>query len=167
MVRFFKKKKEQAQLTRSEEEELARSAYNLGFEVGYHKHSELGWVSEQYSMLEDLAKESGLDELVSENYRKGKEDGIKAKERDINAGLSKKDAEKQRSRSDTSYERTMEGDIGQKIEAGYQSHRVIDDNTIVSIQQPGMTDLPSSTSRPKAIDRPSQIRGFKQLIPKN
>ena len=167
MVRFFKKKEEQAQLTKSEIDELAKSAYNLGFEVGYHKHSELGWVSEQYSMLEDLAKESGLGELVSENYKNGKEAGIKAKERDVNAGLSRKDAEKLRNRSDTSHEHAMEEDIGQKIEAGYQSQRIIDDNTMVAIQQPTVTNLPSSTSRVKAIDRPSQIQGFKQLIPKN
>lgn len=167
MVRFFKKKEEQTQLTQTEVDELVKNAYNLGFEVGYHKHSELGWVSEQYSMLEDLAKESGLGKLVSENYRKGKDEGIKAKERDLNAGLSKKDAQKQKNRADTPHDHAPEGNIRQKIEAGYQSWRVIDDNTIAAIQQPGMTNLPSSTSRTKAIDRPSQIRGFKQLIPKN
>ena len=166
MVRFFKKKEEQAQLTKSEVDELARNAFNLGFEVGYHKHSELGWVSEQYSMLEDLAKESGLGKLVNENYSKGKEDGVKAKERDVNAGLSKKDAGKQRNRSDTTYEHAIEENLNQDIEAGYQSWRVVDDNTISAIQHPGMTDLPSSTSRTKAINRPSQIQGFKQLIPK-
>lgn len=167
MVRFFKKKEEQTQLTTSEIDELVKSAYKLGFEVGYHKHSELGWVSEQYSMLEDLAKESGLGKLVNENYKKGKDDGIKAKERDVNAGLSRKDAEKQKNRSDTSHDLLAEKDIRQKTDVGYRSQRVIDDNTIVAIQQPGMTDLPSSTSRIKAIDRPSQIQGFKQLIPKN
>ncbi|KXS40750.1 hypothetical protein HWN40_05895 [Methanolobus zinderi] len=166
MVRFFKKKEEQTQLTKSEIDELVKNAYSLGFEVGYHKHSELGWVSEQYSMLEDLAKESGLGKLVSENYGKGKEEGIKTKERDVNAGLSRKDAEKQKSRSDSSHEQIGEQIKNPKIEAGYQSQREIDDNTIVAIQQPGVTDLPSSTSRPKAIDRPSQIKGFKQLIPK-
>ncbi|WP_135389672.1 hypothetical protein [Methanolobus halotolerans] len=167
MVRFFKKKEEQTQLTGSEIDELIKSSCNLGFEVGYHKHSELGWVSEQYSMLEELAKESGLGKLVSENYKKGKEDGAKAKERDVNASLSRKDAQKQKNRSDATHDNTIEEDIGRSIEAGYQSQRSIDDNTIVAIQQPAMTDLPGSTSRTKAIDRPSQIKGFKQLIPKN
>ncbi|WP_406657535.1 hypothetical protein V7O62_02985 [Methanolobus sp. ZRKC2] len=167
MVRFFKKKEEQAQLTKSEIDELSKSAYNLGFEVGYHKHSELGWVSEQYSMLEDLSKESGLGSLVNENYKKGKDDGVKAKERDVNASLSRKDAEKLRNRSDNPHENAAAEDILKTIEAGYQSQRMINDNTIVAIQQPGMTDLPSSTSRVKSIDRPSQIEGFKQLIPKS
>ena len=56
MVRFFSKKEEKTQLTDAEVAELTKNAYELGFGVGYHKHSELGWVSERYSMLEDLAK---------------------------------------------------------------------------------------------------------------
>jgi hypothetical protein len=166
MVRFFKKKEEQTQLTRSEIDELVKSAYKLGFEVGYHKHSELGWVSEQYSMLEDLARESGLGKLVMQNYRDGKEYGTRAKERDLKSDMSKRNSEKQSERTNI-FPELPEVIVKQTIEAGYKSQRTADANTAGLIQQPAMTDLPSSTSRTSAIDRPSQIKGFKTLTPKN
>lgn len=165
MVRFFKKKAEQAQLTRSEVDELVKSAYKLGFEVGYHKHSELGWVSEQYSMLEDLARESGLGKLVMQNYRDGKEYGTRARERDLKVDMSKRSLEKQTERASL-FSDPVELSVKHTIEAGYKSQRKTDDNTAGLIQQPAITDLPTSTSRTTVIDRPSQLKGFKALIPK-
>jgi hypothetical protein len=166
MVRFFKKKEEQAQLTRSEIDELVKSSYKLGFEVGYHKHSELGWVSEQYSMLEDLARESGLGKLVMQNYRDGKEYGFKARERDLKIDNSKRSSEKRSERMNLLSD-PAEYNLKHSIEAGYKSQRTADENTAGLIQQPSITDLPGSTSRTAAIDRPSQIKGFKALTPKN
>lgn len=165
MVRFFKKKEEQAQLTRSEVDELVKGAYNLGFEVGYHKHSEIGWVSEQYSMLEDLARESGLGKLVMQNYRDGKDYGARMREKDLNTSLSKKTSEKQNERA-AGFADLPEMITRTNIGSGYKGQRIKDDKTAGLIQQPAMTDLPSSTSRTKVIDRPTQIKGFKTLTPK-
>jgi len=168
MVRFFTKKEEKAQLTDAEVAELSKSAYDLGFEVGYHKHSELGWVSERYSMLEDLSKEAGFDKLVKEKYTKGKEDGIKAKARDMHAGLSKKEAEKQRKESKGDYSSLILPGVSRKqIESGYGSSMLRDDSIAGMILQPSFMNLPESTSRTKVIDRPSQLKGFKPLYPKN
>ncbi|MDG6244254.1 MAG: hypothetical protein QCH31_07680 [Methanolobus sp.] len=167
MVRFFTKKEKKAQLTDAEVAELSKKAYDLGFEVGYHKHSELGWVSEHYSLLEDLAKEAGFDKLVKEKYTKGKLDGVKAKERDMHAGLSKKEAEKQRKDSKGDYGALILPGMSQKpIESGYGSSLVSDDSIAGMILQPSFMNLPESTSRTKVIDRPSQLKGFKPLSPK-
>ncbi|WP_319507901.1 hypothetical protein [uncultured Methanolobus sp.] len=167
MVRFFVKKEEKTQLTDSEIAEISKNAYDLGFEVGYHKHSELGWVSERYSMLEDLAKEAGLDKLVKEQYAKGKEGGVKAKERDMLAGLSKRESEKQRAESKAAYNAFSIHHQERLIESGYGSSLVDRDHIFSMIQGPSMMNLPGSTSRTKALDRPSQLRGFKPLYPKN
>ncbi|WP_342305308.1 hypothetical protein [Methanolobus sp. ZRKC5] len=167
MVRFFAKKEEKTQLTDSEVAELSKNAYDLGFEVGYHKHSELGWVSERYSMLEDLAKEAGLDNLVKEQYTKGKEGGIKAKERDMNAGLSKKEAEKKRNESKVDYNAFNQDHQERLIESGFRSSLVTVDHAFGMISQPSFMNLPESTSRTRALDRPSQLQGFKSLSPKN
>jgi hypothetical protein len=166
MVRFFSKKEEKTQLTDAEVAELKKNAYDLGFEVGYHKHSELGWVSERYSMLEDLAKASGFDTLVKDQYSQGKEDGLKTKERDMHAGLSKKDAEKERQNSKVVYETSALYNTNNCIESGYGSSLVRDKSIAGMILQPSLMNIPESTSRTKVIDRPSQLRGFKPLYPK-
>ncbi|TQD23533.1 hypothetical protein [Methanolobus vulcani] len=164
MVRFFSKKEEKTQLTDAEVSELTKNAYDLGYEVGYHKHSELGWVSERYSMLEDLAKTAGFDTLVKEQYTCGKEDGLKAKERDMNAGLSKKEAEKERQNSKGIC--TTSSSTNKPIDSGYGSSLVTDKCIAGMIMQPSLMNMPESTSRTRVIDQPAQIRGFKPLYPK-
>jgi hypothetical protein len=167
MVRFFQKKEEINQLTHAEIEEVRKSAYNLGFEVGYNKHSEIGWVSEQYSMLENLAKESGLGTLVVDTYKKGKEEGGRSKERDVKSGLSKKEAQVQQDRANISDISSLNENAANKDDSGYGGQIFAYNNMVGPIQKPSMINLPNSTSRPKAIDRPAQIRGFKPLTPNN
>ncbi len=92
MVNLFKKedKGKKKTISESERSEIAKEAYKLGFEVGYHKHSELGWVTERFSHLDKFASERGLEEFVKAYYSRGRDDGVRSKERDIHSGLSKK-----------------------------------------------------------------------------
>jgi hypothetical protein len=166
MVRFFSKKEEKTQLTDAEVAELTKNAYDLGFEVGYHKHSELGWVSERYSMLEDLAKTAGFHTLVKERYTTGKNDGLKSKERDMHAGLSKKESEKERQESKVVCDTNISYNSNDTMDSGYESSVVTDKCIAGMILQPSLMNMPESTSRTKVIDRPSQLRGFKPLYPK-
>lgn len=159
MVRFFQKKEESTQLTHSEIEEIRKSAHDLGFEVGYHKHSEIGWVSEQYSMLEDLARESGLGPLVVDNYKKGKEEGTRAKERDVKSGFSKKESDMQHDRANLSEISPPDKSVNVQMDSGYGSQIFAYENRVGPIQKPSMTSLPKSTSRIKSIDRPTHTRG--------
>jgi len=158
MVRFFQKKETDTQLTHSEIEEIKKGSYDLGFEVGYHKHSEIGWVSEQYSMLEDLAKEAGLGSIVIDTYKKGKEEGARAKERDVKSGFSKKEADMQQKRSEIDPSPSNKK-YESKMDSGYGSQIFAYENRVGPIQKPSMTALPKSTSRIKSIEKPTQTRG--------
>ncbi|NJF24112.1 hypothetical protein [Thermococcus sp. Bubb.Bath] len=70
---------------------LLEEAYNLGYFLGYHGHSDwLGWAREQREELYKKAEELGVYSLVKEAYARGKEDGAKKKEEDIHLGLIEK-----------------------------------------------------------------------------
>jgi hypothetical protein len=117
-------------------------------------------------MLEDLAKTAGFDTLVKERYTKGKAEGLKAKERDMHAGLSKKEAEKERQDSKVVYDSSVLHSGNGGIDSGYGSSLVKDKSIAGMILQPSLMNMPESTSRTKVIDRPTQLRGFKPLYPK-
>jgi hypothetical protein len=124
---------------------VAKEAYKLGFEVGYHKHSEIGWVTERFSHLDKFASERGLEEFVKAYYSRGRDDGVRSKERDIHSGLSKKGIGKKVGQEELSKERT--------------------DNHSPT-QQPTMIDMPEVTSVTKSIKRPTLVDGFKSLKPR-
>ncbi|RLG22339.1 hypothetical protein DRN72_02255 [Methanosarcinales archaeon] len=63
--------------------------YKLGFEVGYHGHSEIGWVGQRYASLLNIASRMGLENLAIEYYEKGKKDGVLKKNYDIHSRFYK------------------------------------------------------------------------------
>lgn len=165
-MRLFKKGETKRKLSDSEKAELAKRAYELGFEVGYHKHSELGWVSERYSALESVAKDAGLLELVSENYRMGKEAGTKDRERDIKLGVSKKEQiRKKHAFEALSFIRSEEKDFIH-LKSGFSSFQEKNENVMSMLQHPSVTDLPSLVEISRSLERPQMLNGFKLLIPK-
>jgi len=153
-------------LSDSERAELEKRAYDLGFEVGYHKHSELGWVSERYTALESVAKEAGLLELVSENYKRGKETGTKSRERDMKLGLSKKEKNKGKHASDTFYAISSDEKDRIHLRSGFTAFEENKEHIYSILQHPSITEMPSVTEIPRAVERPQMINGFKLLVPK-
>lgn len=169
MVNLFKKedKGKKKTISESERSEVAKEAYKLGFEVGYHKHSELGWVTERFSHLDKFASERGLEEFVKAYYSRGRDDGVKSKERDIHSGLSKKGIEKEEERAELSKERTAVHEKPEiAFEPGFKPTRTIDDHNHSPTQQPTMIDMPEVTSVTKSIKRPTLVDGFKSLKPR-
>ncbi|HJH30559.1 MAG TPA: hypothetical protein C5S51_12905 [Methanosarcinaceae archaeon] len=168
MVSLFKKedKGKKKTISESEKSEVEKEAYKLGFEVGYHKHSEIGWVSERFSHLDKFASERGLEEFVKVHYERGRDDGVKSKERDIHTGLSKKGIEKEDERAEVSKERVVHEKPEQVFEPGFKGTRTIDDHNYSPTQQPTMTDIPQVTSVTKSISRPTLVDGFKPLKPR-
>ena len=167
MVSLFKKEEKKKTINESERSEVAKEAYKLGFEVGYHKHSELGWVTERFSHLDKFASERGLHEFVHAYYDKGRVDGVKSKERDIHSGLSKKGIEKEKERVEVS----KEGIVAQeKFEAafksGFKARYTTDEHNYSPTQQPTMMDMPEVTSVTRSIKRPTLVDGFKPLKPR-
>ncbi len=165
-MRFFKKAETKRNLSDSEKAELEKRAYDLGLEVGYHKHSELGWVSERYTALESVAKEADLMELVSENYKKGKETGAKRRERDMKLGLSKKEKNKGKHASEALYDCYSQERDRIHLRSGFTSFQDSNVHPYSMLQHAGITEMPSVTEIPRAVERPQMINGFKQLVPK-
>ncbi len=169
MVSLFKKedKGKKKTISESEKSDLEKEAYKLGFEVGYHKHSEIGWVSERFSHLDKFAGERGLEEFVQVYYSRGRLDGVKSKERDIHSGLSKKGIEKEEERAEVSKESTAVHEKPEiAFEPGFKPTHTIDEHNYSPTQQPTMIDIPEVTSVTKSINRPTLVDGFKALKPR-
>lgn len=168
MVSLFKRedKGKKKTISESERSEVAKEAYKLGFEVGYHKHSKIGWVSERFSHLDTFASERGLEEFVQAYYSRGRDDGVKSKERDIHSGLSKNGIGKEEKRVESSQERVVQEKSEIAFEPGFKPTRKIDDQNYSPTQQPTMMDMPQITSVTKSISRPTLVDGFKPLKPR-
>ena len=50
--------------------ELIKRIYALGYDVGYHHHSEIGWVSDTYNALAGQTDDAELKNLLRQYYRK-------------------------------------------------------------------------------------------------
>ena len=166
MVSLFKKEEKKKTISEFERSDVAKEAYKLGFEVGYHKHSEIGWVSERFSHLDTFASERGLEKFVQPYYAKGRDDGVKSKERDIHSGLSKKGIEKEEKQVEFSKERVVQEKPEIVFEPGFKSNRTTDDHNYSPTKQPTMMDIPKITSVTKSISRPTLVDGFKPLKPR-
>lgn len=165
-MRLFKKVETKIKLSESEKAELEKRAYDLGFEVGYHKHSELGWVSERYAALESVAKDAGLLEIVSDNYKRGKEAGAKNRERNMKLGLSQKEKDQGKHASGSLSNISSEEKDRVHVRSGFKSFHDDNEQLYSMLQHPGITDLPSMTEVPRAVERPQMINGFRLLFPK-
>ena len=166
MVSLFKKNEKKKTINESERSEVAKEAYKLGFEVGYHKHSEFGWVTESYSHLDKFASERGLHDFVNAYYDKGRVDGVKAKERDIHSGLSEKGIAKEEEQAGLPKESVVFEKIEPVFEPGFKTHHTTDEHNYSPTQQPNMLDMPEATSIIKSISRPALVDGFKPLKPR-
>lgn len=71
---------------------LIRRVYALGFDVGYHHHSEVGWVSNTYADLVNRVSAAAHRDLLRKYYEKGKIDGGIKRRRDMRAGSREMDA---------------------------------------------------------------------------
>jgi len=71
-------------------DELINILHEFGFEVGYFKHDEEGWVSRKYQEICNIVKENNLDIDVENNYQTAKNEGIEKRRSDVLKGLSGK-----------------------------------------------------------------------------
>lgn len=167
MVKIFKKSGEKKILPEEGRVQLADASRRLGFEVGYHRHSEIGWVQEKLSQIYRFAEEYNLKDFVKENYNYGKEEGSKLKDRDTKSGLSRGTtlAEPERY-SNISIEKTKNDSTVSNTGSGYKNHNIIFSGSSDMIRQPGLVDLPDNIERTKAIERPSFLDGARHLTPK-
>ncbi|MCS3923935.1 hypothetical protein [Methanosalsum natronophilum] len=158
MVRLFRKKTSQHLCSKKELEDLKKNAYSLGFEVGYHKHSEIGWVKADLNQLYKHVHTNSHEKIIRNNYNNGKQQGLVSRERDLAKGLF-----------NTSSKVTNKS-TNEQINVSNQFESLEDNNITNSFglgycitNKPYMLNLPKRTSLAKIIQKPSQIDGFKLL----
>ncbi|WP_406656046.1 hypothetical protein V7O62_09360 [Methanolobus sp. ZRKC2] len=169
MVALFKREKESKKISEEERHHLAEVSYKLGYEVGYHRHSEIGWVQEQLNKLYGFAEEYDLRDFARESYIKGKEEGSKAKDRDTKSGLYRgtgKDSKVEPDFSGLTTDRLAQIASFSKNDSGFTVPRISLESSSGAIQQPTLTDLPDNVQLTKAVERPPVIEGSKHLLPK-
>ncbi|WMW23848.1 hypothetical protein RE474_06945 [Methanolobus sediminis] len=169
MVRIFKKQDdEKKELPHEGKVQLADAARRLGFEVGYHRHSEIGWVREKLVQIYSFAEQYGLQDFVKENYNNGKEEGAKAKDRDTKSGLSRMVSSKVESEAPPNFttERTKTEYTVSNIKSGYNNADYSFSGSLDMTNQPTLVDLPNNIERAKVVERPSFLEGAKHLTPR-
>ncbi len=76
---------------RTEAKKLLKEAYEFGYFVGYKGHSEwVSWVREKKEEIYKEAEELGIYELIKSAYNRGKTEGSKKRQEEINLGLIEK-----------------------------------------------------------------------------
>ncbi|WP_292486913.1 hypothetical protein [Methanohalobium sp.] len=163
MIDFFKKSNDTRKLSSTSESrntEVLKKVYDLGFEVGYNKHSELGWVTDKYSRLYSLSKMYGLDEYVHRYYIRGKREGAQEKEQNLYASLSRE--EKKNKDEEKELQESQELNSETNFESGFGCTYSNDYECIQSpAQKPTMMDLPDFLAKPKKLEKPDSVKGFK------
>jgi hypothetical protein len=170
MVALFKKEKLSKVISEADRAHLAEVSRKLGFEVGYHRHSEIGWVQEQLTRLYEFADEHDLRDFARENYLRGKEEGSKAKERDTKSGLAGSGVDSRTEVTPVAFSMdrpAINAHVSfSRSDSGYKIQRTTIEASSAAIQQPTMVDLPENVKLTKAVEMPSMLEGSKNLLPK-
>ncbi|MGB3908509.1 MAG: hypothetical protein WBL02_08790 [Methanomethylovorans sp.] len=166
MVKIFKKKENKRKLTEPQKQTLIKSSYELGFEVGYHKHSEIGWVKERFNSLYEFASQGDLGQPVREYYETGRSEGARTRERDMKAGLFRRATDKDKTLSESASVLFPQSYNISGIDNSFRKRDTFQESSPAPLERPQFTDLPENTSLTKAVERPSMLDGIKHLSPK-
>jgi len=118
---------------------LIRRVYALGFDVGYHHHSEVGWISNTYADLVNRVSAAAHRDLLRKYYEKGKIDGGIKRRRDMRAGSRELDA-KSRDSVAFDYETTS--------------------SAVLLMQEPQILAMTSQIYLTTLLSQPTIISGF-------
>ncbi|MEA1906465.1 MAG: hypothetical protein U9N12_05865 [Euryarchaeota archaeon] len=125
-------------------QELIKRMYTLGYNVGYHHHSEIGWVSDTYNTLAGQTDDARLKNLLRQYYIKGKEEGGKRRKHDAQGRAAKKT---ETNKTSELFDET--------------APQVSDANTL--LRQPGVLNIPNTVLRTALIDLPANLSGFRLI----
>ncbi|SFM72908.1 hypothetical protein [Methanolobus profundi] len=166
MVKIFKRSEDKKILPEDGKVQLADASRRLGFEVGYHRHSEIGWVQEKLTQIYKFADEYDLRDFVKDHYSLGKEEGSKAKDRDTKTGISKVTGKEKPEKPSTITVERLKQDAPVYNGSGYKKLDTTYSGSSDMTRQPTLVDLPNNVERAKVIERPSFLEGAKHLTPK-
>jgi hypothetical protein len=144
--------------------ELIKRVYALGYDVGYHHHSEIGWVSDTYNALAGQTDDAELKNLLRQYYRKGKEDGEKRRKRDMHGRAAKKVGKNATEQNNAV--RGVNERPAKKVETDETSELPDCETTPqvsvtdILLQQPHLLSMPGNIMRTVLINQPVNLRGF-------
>jgi len=135
---FFKRTKGPKPISDSLMSELVKKIHKLGYDVGYHRHTEVGWVSVEYGRLIETASIYGVDETLRRHYAQGKKEGTERRKHEhLTQGMTV--AAKESASTPT-------------VKRSSPAHRMI--------TQPEAINKPQNIDRPKMVDRPKALDGL-------
>ena len=158
---FNKKNPEQpnannSNLSGEDKKKIIEQMYGLGFEVGYHRHSEMGWIKESYTKLLDSAVDDNPFKVLLNNYYiKGKTDGLEKKKLDLRTHSTV--AKKETNESISHIEQTS------FIDESRSSNRAA--RQYAPTAHASVTSKPSVVDKPIVVDLPQSLSGFRPLKP--
>ena len=125
-------------------QELIKRMYALGYNVGYHHHSEIGWVLDTYNTLAGQTDDARLKNMLRQYYIKGKDDGKKRRKH------------------------AVQGRVAKKTETNKTSELFNETTSQVSavdtlLQQPGVLNIPNTVMQTALIDLPANLSGFRLI----
>lgn len=130
-------------------DEIIKELYELGFEVGFKGHSEIGWVLREYNDLIKKAQKNGIKSPDS-HYEQGKVKGKTARDKGDDVQKSAQKAEVLAKRVDVS-------DIG----AGYYDD-IVENETNTPMKKPTLNELPEFIKKIRSSEIPGLLEGSKQ-----
>lgn len=129
-------------------QELIKRMYALGYNVGYHHHSEIGWVLDMYNTLTGRTDDARLKNLLRQYYIKGKDDGKKRRKHAVQGRVETKTETK----TETNKTSELFNETVSQVSAT---------NTL--LQQPGVLNIPDVVMQTALIDLPSNLSGFRLI----
>jgi len=135
---LFKKTKGPKPISDSLMSELVGEIHKLGHDVGYHRHTEVGWVSVEYGRLIETASIYGVEETLRRYYAQGKKAGTERRKHEHLTQGGTVAVE----------ERALIPAVARVSPA----HRMI--------TQPEAINRPQNIDRPKMVDRPKALDGL-------
>jgi len=121
-------------------QDLIKRVYALGYEVGYHHHSKIGWVSNSYNDLINQVDDIAFRNLLRRYYNKGKEDENDHRKYDIQAHSAEKI---EKSKGSVSFDHEI-SEIASTL-----------------LQQPQMLSMPKHILLMMLLNQPEILRGFR------
>jgi len=143
---------------------LLKSTRNLGYEVGYYRHSEIGWVDKEYTKILEKAKKYQLEDDIRELYDRSKKKGAKEQGRAISKGFSRKSVSDEKTTdkqtSFTKSETTEQRDIEEETVSELAQHFL---DIFVHHDIPEATSRPDLLKRTAVVDHPSFLNSLQFL----
>lgn len=138
-----------------DKKKIIEQMYGLGFEVGYHRHSEMGWIKESYNKLLGSATDNSFRHLLEKYYAKGKIDGLEKKKLDLRTHSTV--AKKTEDKSIPHIEPTPFIENSRSLNKTTRQY--------APTAHASMTSEPTAVNRPIVVDLPASLNGFRPLKP--